>query len=545
MAEADADGTPVTDDSSASAVARNSMSMAVWTLVSRVTGFGRIAVTGAVLGPTFLGNTFQAVNSLPNMIVYQLLLGSLFVSLLVPSLVPHVDAGDRRGVERVAGAFLGMVTAAFLVVSLLALAAGPLLLRLFALGVDDPAAAAAQRRVGMLLLVMTVPQVICYGVITTAIAVMNAHGRFTLAAAAPALENVGTMATLLATAVLYGAEGDVQNIPLGEVLLLGLGATAAVALHAGVQVWGVWRLGIRLVPRAGWREPEVRELTRRVVPSFWFTGLDTSRALVVLGVVNKLPGGVIAFQLATSLSYLVLALCATPVGAALLPQLSRFHFAGRLREFRDALVRGGGLVYFVVMPAVVAYLIFPDLLAGMVSFGEMATATAVALVAASIVAMAPGILGDASFQLAYQASYARQDARTPLLSQLSGTAASYAGILIAFLIPPGIAVLVVIGLAVSIGRLVSGWDLTRRLNRTLPKDGERAYPAILRAVGAAVLAAGPAYAAAAAVGTFLQGRAGQLTQLAVAGVVLIVIYVGVQRMWRSPELRSLMTAFGR
>src|SRR3982751_6644552 len=87
------------------ALARTSLPIALWTLLSRVTGFARIAVTAAVLGPTYLGNTFQAVNSLPNTIVYQLLMGSLFVSLLVPSLVPHADAGRPQVVERIIGAF--------------------------------------------------------------------------------------------------------------------------------------------------------------------------------------------------------------------------------------------------------------------------------------------------------------------------------------------------------------------------------------------------------------------------------------------------------
>src|ERR1041384_8053752 len=98
-----------------SSVVRNSMTVAAWVLVSRVTGFARVAVIGAVLGPTYLGNTFQALNSLPNMIMYNLLLGELFVALLMPSLVRLVDARDRRRVERVAGAFLGMTTVTFLI----------------------------------------------------------------------------------------------------------------------------------------------------------------------------------------------------------------------------------------------------------------------------------------------------------------------------------------------------------------------------------------------------------------------------------------------
>ena len=66
-----------------SALVRNSLTGSVWTLISRMTGLVRIVVVGAVLGATYLGNTYQAINSLPNLIYYQLLAGSLFAVPLV------------------------------------------------------------------------------------------------------------------------------------------------------------------------------------------------------------------------------------------------------------------------------------------------------------------------------------------------------------------------------------------------------------------------------------------------------------------------------
>lgn len=78
------------------------MTVAAWTLMSRVTGLIRFAAVGAVLGPTFFGNTYQFTNSLPNLVYYGFLAGSLFSSLLVPALVRHIDRGDKLASERVA-----------------------------------------------------------------------------------------------------------------------------------------------------------------------------------------------------------------------------------------------------------------------------------------------------------------------------------------------------------------------------------------------------------------------------------------------------------
>ena len=87
--------------------AGDSLTVAAWTVVSRVTGLARVAVIGAVLGPTYSGNTYQFTNTLPNLLYYGFLAGGFFSSLLAPALVRHIDIGNRRASERVAGGFLG------------------------------------------------------------------------------------------------------------------------------------------------------------------------------------------------------------------------------------------------------------------------------------------------------------------------------------------------------------------------------------------------------------------------------------------------------
>src|SRR3712207_8412951 len=55
--------------------------------------------------------------------------------------------------------------------------AGPLLLRLGALGTPAEAVGAAQERAGRLLLLLVIPQVLLYAVIASSAAVMNARDR--------------------------------------------------------------------------------------------------------------------------------------------------------------------------------------------------------------------------------------------------------------------------------------------------------------------------------------------------------------------------------
>ena len=154
---------------------------------------------------------------------------------------------------------------------------------------------------------------------------MNSRQRFALAAAAPAVENIGTIAVLVASACVYGTGHDLGDIPPGEILLLGLGSTGAVAAHAALQWWGARRAGVLLVPWAGWRDSEVMAVVRRAIPALAQAGLAAVQLLILLIAANRLPGGIIAFQIALNFYYLVDALATTPVALSLLPRLARMH----------------------------------------------------------------------------------------------------------------------------------------------------------------------------------------------------------------------------
>ena len=91
-AEALGSASALAELSEPASAAGDSLTVAAWTILSRVTGLARVAVVAAVLGPTYTGNTYQFTNSLPNLLYYGFLAGGLFSSLLAPALVRHIDA---------------------------------------------------------------------------------------------------------------------------------------------------------------------------------------------------------------------------------------------------------------------------------------------------------------------------------------------------------------------------------------------------------------------------------------------------------------------
>ncbi len=526
---------PVAELARPASAAGDSLTVAVWTMLSRVTGLARVAVAAAVLGPTYAGNTYQFTNSLPNLLYYGFLAGGFFSSLLAPTLVRHIDAGDRRASERVAGGLLGVTMAAMIAVAPVAIFLGPLALRIGVIG-GPRAVGADEVRVARLLIVTVIPQVFLYGVVGTATAVMNARRRFALAAGAPALENLGTIAVLGMTAALYGIGRNIGDLPTSEILLLGLGSTGAVALHAATQWWGARRAGVLLLPRLGWRDPEVRSVVRRALPALGQAGLEALQLLALLIAANRLPGGVVAFGIAWNFYNLANNLGTAPVALSLVPRLARMSLSGDDREFRDTLVRGLRLGFFITIPAAAAFLVLARPLASAISFGSMDSAAGIGTVTAALRALSLAVVGQTVFMIMTYAYYARKDTRSPLRSMIVQAAVCTLAVGLSVL-AHGTAVLTVLGLAVSVSVVAAAVHLAIGMRRTLGLGGaERLAPSLGKFVAGAAIMAGPAWIAATAVSGWLGRPLGARIGITAAALAGAATFVAVQAAWRTPEV---------
>ena len=524
-------GSPFREDElvSGASTARDSLTVAVWTAVSRATGVVRVVVIGAVLGPTFFGNAYQLTNVVPNLLFYGFLAGSLLSSLLVPGLVAHIDSGNWRDTARVAGGFLGVEWLALLAACPLAVLLVPLLVGAFS---GDGGGGGGQHV--PLLLVLAVPQVFCYAVVASATAVMYARRRYLLAAAAPAVENLAVIAVLLLAGALYDTAGP-GPVPVGLVLLLGIGSTLAVVGHALVQWWGAHRCGVTLLPRPGWRDPEVRTVVRRAFRSVAQSGLLAAQLLLLLAVAGRVAGGTVAFQIALNFYHLPLALVAAPVGLALLPRLSRLLEREQATAFTDSYLRALTLALFLVVPAAAGYVVLAGPLAHSVAAGRMGSEAGVTMVAVSLGALALGLVGETVFVISTQAAYARGDAGRPLRSMLLQT-----GVCLVLLVPAllvhGREVVALLGAAFAVASAVGGVHLALRVRQQTAPSAERLWPSLLRIAGATVAMAVVVRLVTVGVTDRVDGRVGWVTAVVAGAAAGMLVYALVHRLLRSPEL---------
>lgn len=478
---------PVPSSTAAEAVASNSFAVAGWTLLSRATGFLRVALIGAILGPTFFGNLFQAANTLP-WLVYELAVGSLLASLLVP---PLVRLSDPQHQVRLANGFFGVMLAFFAAVTVVVAVLSPVIASVLGGASEDPA---GFRRAAIPLLALTAPQLVGYGIIATAAAAQNSRGRYAFAAGVPAVENLVVIAALVAYAARYGTGTPISEVGTGHWLLLAAGSSGGVLVHATLQWLAAARLGVTLRPRAGWRDPEVREIVRLAVPSLGSAVLNAARLLVLLVATSQIAGGYVALQVGLSILNLAVALGAKPAITAALPVLSRqVDDTGAFRATYDQALR---IAAVIAVPAALGLALLAQVVAAGNAFAEMDTVAGRRLLLYAVAGTALGIIGESLFQVAVGATLARRRARPAVVAMLVRFALTAVGVAVAMAVLEGPARLLGAAGAMSIADLVGGVTVHRGALSGLPRSDGGLLRGLQRTSVAALAGFGPVAAAA-------------------------------------------------
>jgi peptidoglycan biosynthesis protein MviN/MurJ (putative lipid II flippase) len=454
-------------DAAVRSVAHSSATVAAWTLVSRVTGLLRVVAIGAVLGPTFLANTFLATNTVPNL-TFAAVAGPVLGLVLVPSVVSillrHGTAAGRLHVRRLSGL---LVTAATAVAGLLILAS-PALAWVLTLGVPEPERGRAWL-VALALLVLVGPQVVLYTVAAVGAAAQQARQRYALAAAASALENVGLMVTMAVVAVAFDRPGDGASVPL--VLLLGVGATSSVALHAAVQAFGAARAGLSIRPARDWRsDPEVRRIAARLRGSVVVTVLPAAAYFALLAVAATVPGGVVVLTMAHTVYTVSTHVGARAVTTAVLPGMSAAVTAGDRAAYAAAWRQALTYAVTAALPVLCLLVAFSRTVAGALALGELRDDALIATLTACIAILAVSQLAAAVHEVGREARFVDLDVRGPQLAGWAAFTVTVAGGVLTLLLRPGLPRLAGVCLVVLVADLVAAAVVVRLVRRVVRPD---------------------------------------------------------------------------
>jgi putative peptidoglycan lipid II flippase len=516
---------------SETSLVRSSAVVAVGTMLSRVTGFVRIAALAYALGATTLAGTYSYANEAPN-IVYELLLGGVLTATLVPLFVKHFE--DRDDDANSAIVTVAMVVLA--VITVVGVVAAPWIVELYTLNTKG-GNVAAQQELATDLLRLFMPQMLFYGIVTLATAMLNARRRFLAAAFAPVLNNVVVIAVFVMLPHIADGTLTVDRVLADDklILLIGLGTTAGVVVMALALLPPLARLHahLRFLPR--WRHPAVLTMLRL---SGWTVGYVVANQialLVVTVLANGTDGGPFVYVSAYAFFQLPHGLFAVSLMTTFTPEMARAAARRDRRGLRAQLSRGLMLTSTVVVPAAALYIgLARPTITALLQRGAFDAGDASA-VADTLVAFAIGLLPFSIYLFAMRAFYARHNTFIPFWINCveNGINVALAFPLYAWLGIPGLALAFSLAYLAASGLVlvVLELELGRFLNRALAVT-------LLKLVVAGAACAGVSWMVGEAIGWASTGEAlaaAVLGALAGGGV-----YVAALALLRVDELSSIV-----
>jgi putative peptidoglycan lipid II flippase len=440
--------------------------MGVATATSRGIGFVRIWVITAVLGTTYLGNTYQSSNSVSN-VLFELLAAGALSAVLVPTFVRHLERGDDAEAERLASHVLGLALVVLGVIAVAGFVFAPQIARLISSGAPAHLRA-AQEELATYLTRFFVFQVLLYGLGTVATAVLYAKRRFVATAMAPIANTVAVVGSLVIFRAMTGPHPSL-DVTGPERFVLAMGGMLGVLGFVGVPAVALWRTGFRLLPRVGRPDAPLRELLRLSVWAVLQHGGIGILLGTALAMGNHVQGGVVAYQFAFVAIMAPYAILAQPVHTTILPELSKdadtgdhTRFASQLRWALDNMA-----LLIVPVSAAICALALPAM--RIVAVGQ--SKGGAGLLAAALASLAIGLLPYSAFLLFARASYALGDSRTPAVVALLTAIVGAAVMIVAGNAVHGTAVVAALGIghtvAYTLGSLWLGWVLRARLGRPI------------------------------------------------------------------------------
>ena len=377
------------------------MTVGSLTLVSRVAGFVRDAMTAAVIGAGTAADAFFVSFKLANLL-RRLFAEGAFNAAFVPLFARTLEGEGEAEARRFAVNAFAIMSWMLLLVVIVAELFMPWLVRLLAAGFDP-----AEERFALAvdLSRITFPYIMLISLTALVSGVLNALGRFAVAAIVPVVLNLVLIAMPLAS------------------LLLGLSPEHALAW--GVSTAGVLQLGLVLYMSARYGypfrlvrprlTPRAKRLFALVLPGAVGAGVYQINLVVDTWFASHLPQGAISYlYYADRLNQLPLGAIGVALGTALLPALSRQLGAGQKAAAFHTQNRAIEFGMLLTLPAAAALVVLASPIVRLLfergAFDPLDTAAT----AGALVAFSTGLPAYVLIKILAPGFFAREDTKTPV-----------------------------------------------------------------------------------------------------------------------------------
>ena len=420
------------------------------TLLSRVLGFVRDVLIAAVLGTSSVADAFFVAFRVPNMF-RRLFAEGAFDAAFIPLFAKRLHAEGPPAAQAFAGQALAGLTLVLVVFTVLAEIAMPWPMLLLAPGF---ASDAAKFDLAVMLARIALPYLVFMSLVALYSGVLNAFGRFAIAALAPTLLNVVLIIVLLALVAFRSGQTTAGIALAWAIAASGVLQVIVVALAAA-------RIGMRVPIERPHLTPDMRRLMTLSAPGVIAGGM-AQLTMVISTIIATLQDRVVSWlYYADRIFQLPLGVIGVAIGVVLLPDLSHKLRSGDHDAVLASENRALEFALLLTMPAAIALFIASGPIMCVLFERGAFTAADTQATAAMLSALALGLPAFVMIKVLHPSYFAREDTKTPMI---------YAGVAMASTVILSFVLFLAVGATgIAIASMLSGWINVGLLIATLKR----------------------------------------------------------------------------
>ncbi len=431
------------------------------TLLSRILGFVRDTVIARAFGAGVATDAFFVAFKIPNLL-RRLFAEGAFAQAFVPILAEYKNRRGEADTRLLVDHVAGLLALALFIVTLLGVAAAPVIVY-----VSAPGFAANPQKFALTidLLRITFPYILFISLVSLAGGILNTYSRFSVPALTPTLLNLSFIGFALWLAPYFDP----------PVKALAWAVFCGGVLQLAFQVPFLLRL--KMLPRfkLDFKDAGVWRVIRQMGPAVF--GVSISQVSLLINTIFAsflVTGSVSWLYYADRLMEFPTGLLGVALGTILLPSLARHYVEQSAAEYAKLLDWGLRLTLMLALPAAVALaLLAVPLITTLFHYGEFSMHD-VLMTRNALVAYSIGLLGLIMVKVLAPGFYARQNIKTPVKIALVSLVATQAMNFV-FIWPlqhAGLALAIGLGACLNAGLL---YHKLRQHNIYSPQPGWRAF----------------------------------------------------------------------
>lgn len=370
-------------------------------MISRILGFIRDMLIARIFGIDADSDAFYIAFKIPNFL-RRLFAEGAFAQAFVPILSDYHEKGSIAALRTFINRTAGSLSLILIGLTLLGVLAAPLLIKLFAPGLDTTS---EQFNLATYMLKIALPYLFFIAGVAFAGSVLNVRGKFALSAFTPVLLNISMIAVAIWLA-------PIMDKPI---VALAWGILGAGLMQLLFQIPALMQVGLLPKLKLGFDDPGVKRVLRRLLPAIFAASISQINLILDTAFASYLSSGSVSWlYYAERLVEFPLGILGIAIATVILPSLSKSFITNDQATFSKSLDWGLRWTLLVGLPATIGLALLAEpLFSTLFQYGEFGVKDVIAA-GQSLKAYALGLLAFMLIKVLVPAFTARQDVRTPV-----------------------------------------------------------------------------------------------------------------------------------